>query len=122
MLGFGLLAFSWSVGAVGSLGSAAFGAGRLVLAVGVEGQGADDFAGGGVDDADVEVVDEKDDRCAGVGSADADVEEPSVDSQGDFAGFVDSVVADPELAVGLVVGDGFGSCGVGDCGCRVMRE
>ena len=85
------------------MGSAWFGAGGLVAAFGVEGEGADDFAGGGVDDADVEVVDEQDDGGAGVGSADADVVEVAVVAEGDFAGFVDAVVADAELGVGVVV-------------------
>ena len=97
-------------------------AGGLVAAVGVEGEVADDFAGGGVDDADVEVVDEHDDRGAGEGSADADVVELAVVAEGDFAGFVDAVVADAELAVGVVVGGGFGSCGVGDGGCCAVWE
>ena len=45
----------------------------LVVAGGVEGEVAEEFAGGGVEDADVEVVDEEDDGGAGVGAADADV-------------------------------------------------
>lgn len=45
----------------------------LVAAGGVEGEVAKQFAGGGVDDADVEVVDEQEDGLAGVGAADADV-------------------------------------------------
>jgi hypothetical protein len=45
----------------------------LVVAGGVEGEVAEDFAGGAVDDADVEVVDEHEHGAAGVGSADADV-------------------------------------------------
>ena len=50
-------------------------AGGLVVAGGVEGEVAEQFAGGGVDDADVEVVDEHDDVGPGVGPADADVVE-----------------------------------------------
>ena len=38
---------------------------------------AEDFAGGGVDDGDVEVVDQGGDGLAVVGAADADVEELS---------------------------------------------
>ena len=87
------------------------------MAVGIEGEVADDFAGGGVDDADLEVVDEHHDRGVGEGSADAEVLEMTVVSECHFAGFVDAVVADSELAVGVVVGSGFGSCGVGDGGC-----
>ncbi len=60
---------------------------------------ADDFAGGGVDDADVEVVDEQDDGGSVEGSSEADVVELAVDAEGDVAG-VDAVVADAELGVG----------------------
>jgi len=47
----------------------------LVAAGGVEGELAEHVAGGGVDDADVEVVDEHDDAFGGVGAADAEVVE-----------------------------------------------
>lgn len=57
----------------------------MVAAFGVDGQGADDFAGGGVDDADVEVVDEQDDGGSVEGSSEADVVELAVDPQGDAA-------------------------------------
>src|SRR5690349_8797056 len=55
-------------------GGAGF-AGGLVVAGGVEDQFAEEFAGGGVDDADVQVVGEQQDVGSGVGSADADVVE-----------------------------------------------
>ena len=58
-------------------------AGGLVVAGGVDGEVAEEFAGGGVDDADVVVVDEEDDVGSGVGSSDADVVKSSVDAQGD---------------------------------------
>jgi hypothetical protein len=63
------------------------------------------LARGGVDDADVEVLDEQDD----VGPADADVAEPASDAQGDGAGFADGVVADSVVGVTGAVGveDGF---------------
>jgi hypothetical protein len=61
----------------------------LVVAGGV--QLAEEFAGGGVDDADVQVVDEHDHVGSGVGSSDADVVEPAVVAQGDGAGIVDAV-------------------------------
>ena len=48
-------------------------AGGLVGASGVDDQVAQDLAGGGVDDGDVQVVGERDDVASGVGSADADV-------------------------------------------------
>jgi hypothetical protein len=48
-------------------------AGGLVVAGGVGYEFAQEFAGGGVDDPNVEVVDEDQDAGSGVGSADADV-------------------------------------------------
>jgi len=45
----------------------------LVVGVGVEGEVAEELAGDGVDDSDVEVLDEQDDAGSLVGSADADV-------------------------------------------------
>lgn len=39
----------------------------MVVAVRVDGEFAEEFAGGGVDDADVEVVDEQDDGGSGAG-------------------------------------------------------
>jgi hypothetical protein len=63
---------------------------------GVEGEGSQDFAGGGIDDADVEVVDED---GSGVGSADADVAEAAVVAERDVAGFVDAVVPDAVVVV-----------------------
>jgi hypothetical protein len=41
-------------------------AGGLVVAVGVEGEVAEELAGGGVDDPDVQVGNEKDDAVPGV--------------------------------------------------------
>ena len=79
----------------------------LVAAGGVEGELSEEFAGGGVDDADVEVVDEQDHSSAGVGAADADVVEAAGAAQGDGAGLVDAVVAES------VVGAGAGAGGAG---------
>jgi hypothetical protein len=45
----------------------------LVVACGVDGEFADDFSGGGVEDGDVEVADEHQNVGSGVGAADADV-------------------------------------------------
>jgi len=67
----------------------------LVVPGGVEDQLAQEFAGGGVDDADVEVLDEEEDAGSGVGSSDADVVQSAVVAQGDGAGVVDAVAADP---------------------------
>ena len=73
----------------------------------VEGELADEFAGGGVDDPDVAVGDEQDDAGSGVGSADADGVEPAAVAQGDLAGLVDSVLADAVVGVvGAVAGSG----------------
>jgi hypothetical protein len=57
----------------------------LVVAGGVDDQLAQQLAGGRVDDADLEVLDEQQDRGSGVGSADADVVKAAVDPQGDLA-------------------------------------
>ncbi len=57
--------------------------GAVVAAVRVEGEVAEDFPGGGVDDADVEVGDEHHDAGSGVVAADADVVELAVDAQRD---------------------------------------
>ncbi len=51
----------------------------------VEGELAEELSGGGVDDPDLEVLDEQDDAGSGVGSADADVAEPAGHPQGDGA-------------------------------------
>ena len=82
-LGFGVLAFAGWPGCSGrgSWGSA----GGLVGAGGVEGEIAQEFAGGGVDDADVQVLDEQQDVGPGVGPADADVVEAAGVPQGDGA-------------------------------------
>jgi hypothetical protein len=44
----------------------------LVVLAGVDGELAQELAGDGFDDADVEVLDEQDDVGSGVGSSDAD--------------------------------------------------
>jgi hypothetical protein len=67
--------------------------GAVVALVGVDGEGADDFACGGVDDADVVAGDEHDDGGSVEGSSECDVVELAVDAQGDVA-VVDAVVAD----------------------------
>jgi len=90
--------------------------GGLVVPGGVEGEVAEELAGRGVDDADVEVGDEDDDVGSGVFSADPDVVQPAVVAQRDLAGGIDSVVADPvvDVAVG-VGGHGFGAGLVDGC-------
>ena len=56
-------------------------------------------------------MDEQEDVGSGVGSADVDVVEPSGDAQGDNAGVVDAVVADPVVGVvsRLPVGSALGT-------------
>ena len=66
----------WSGGAFGCSGG-------LVVTVGVEGQVAEEFSGDGVDDADLEVLDEQDDAGSCVGSADTDVVQSATMPQGD---------------------------------------
>ena len=78
----------------------------MVVAVGVQGQFSQQFAGEGVDDPDLEVGDEEDDAGSGVGSADADVVQVAGDAQGDDAGGVDAVVADPVVGVGVAAWSG----------------
>lgn len=99
----------------GWLGGAFGCSGGLVVVGGVDGEFAEEFPGGGVDDPDVEVVDEQEDVGSGVGSADAYVVESAVDAEGDGAGFVDAVGADAVVGVAAAVGAGcgFGACGVG---------
>ena len=73
---------------------------------------AHEFAGRGVDDSDVEVLDEQQDAGAGVGSADADVVESAGVAQGEFSVLVDAVGADPVVGVKAFAGGGFGAGGV----------
>ena len=61
-------------------------------------------------------MDEELDAGSGVGSPDGDVEHGSVDAEGDLAGFVDAVGADPGLRCGV----GAGGAGLG--GGAVGRE
>ncbi|WP_432870435.1 hypothetical protein [Microbispora rosea] len=82
------------------------------------------LSGGGVDHADVEIVDEQDDVGSGVGSPDADVVKPAADPQGDDAGVVDAVVADPGVGVAVAaVGRlGLGPGVVGRGGGGAVRQ
>jgi hypothetical protein len=65
----------------------------LVVASWVDDQVAQDLAGGGVDDGDVEVLTEQDDVGSGVGPAEADVAEP----------FLQRLLEAFDLALGLWV-------------------
>ena len=75
-------------------------AGALVALGCVEIELAEEFSGDGVDDPDVQVLDEHDDAGSGVGSADADGVEPAAVAQGDLAAGVDPVPADAVVGVG----------------------
>lgn len=88
----------------------------MVAAVGVDGEVADEFAGGGVDDADLEVGDEEDDGGSVEGSSEADVVEAGAVAERELAGGVDAVVSD--LGMGshresVGIGCGFGERGPG---------
>lgn len=86
----------------------------MVVPGGVEGEVAQDFSGGGVDDGDVVVVGQDQDAGSVVVAADADVVQASVDAQGDCARLVDAVGADAVVGVEALAGLGFGSAGVDD--------
>ena len=90
-----------------------FDLGGLVVPGGVEGELADEGAGGGVGDPDVQVLDEHEDAGSGVGSAYADVVEAAGVAQGDDAGGIDGVAADAAVFGGGAGGGGFGSGLVG---------
>ena len=80
--------------------------GGLVVAGRVEGEVAEQLAGGGVDDAGVEILDEQDDVGSGVGPADADVVELAAVAEGDGAGGADLVGADAVVGVGCAAARG----------------
>jgi hypothetical protein len=92
----------------------------LVVRAGVEDEFSEKFAGFGVDDADVSVVDEQPDALSFVFSADADVVQFRVVTQGDHAGVVDAVVADAPVPVGAGRGR-FASCGISLGGCSAVQ-
>ena len=70
-----------SPGSVGSSWSTDGGSGAVVAHVGVEGADGEEFAGGGVDDAYVEVVDEHDDGGSVEVAAEADAADLAVDTE-----------------------------------------
>lgn len=71
----------------------------MVVAGWVEGECSEDFAGGGLDDADVEVGDEQDHGGSGVEAADADVVESAAVAERNDAAPVDAVASDPVVGV-----------------------
>ena len=86
----------------------------LVVAGGVQDEFAEELAGVAVDDSDMQVVDEQGDRGAGAAAAQADVVQAAVVADGDGAGGVDAVGADPPVRVDdQAAGGGLGSGGVG---------
>ena len=86
----------------------------LVVAGGVEDELTEEFAGVGVDDADVAVEGQQDDVGAAVGPSDADVVQAAVVADRDRSGGVDAVAADPWVGWGDGGGrGGFGSGSVG---------
>ena len=91
--------------------------GGLVVAGGVEGQFAQEFAGGRVDNPDVQVLDKHQDGGPGVGSPDADVVQAAVDPEGEFAISIDPVAAHAVVGVGCpVAGSGLRAGCVGGGG------
>src|SRR5690348_16752431 len=98
-------------------GSSFGGSGGLVVAGEVEGELAEDLAGGGVDDGDVRAAGEDLDGGAGAGAADADVAAAAGGADGDGAVGVDAAGADVVAAGGCGRdGCGFGAGGVGGGG------
>ena len=87
-----------------------FDAAWLCLLVGVDGEFAEDLAGGGVDDCDLAVLGDQDHGLVVVAGADADVVQAAVHAQGDGAAGVDDVLADAFVGRGrgAGVGGGFG--------------
>ena len=94
----------------------------MVAALGVDGEGADDFAGGGVDDADVELVDEQDDAGSVEGSSEADVVDWPLMRRLTLPDWMRSWRTRNSLSGWSLPGAGFGSGGVGDGGCGVVWE
>ena len=84
---------------------AGWASGALVALGCVEDELAEQFTGGGVDDADVEVLDQDDDAGSVVGSADADGVEPAAVAPGDLPGLVDLVGADRSVSASLRPGE-----------------
>jgi hypothetical protein len=72
----------------------------------VEGELSEQFAGDGVDYADLEILGQDDDAGSGVGSADADGVHLALVAPGDLAGLVDLVVADSVVGVVVAVRTG----------------
>jgi hypothetical protein len=93
----------------------------LVILGRVDGELADELAGGGVHDAGVEAVDEYEDAGAAVGRAEADVVQAAVDAQGDASGPVDDVVANSVVDVVALAGAGFGSLLIRVRRCASLR-
>src|SRR5688572_9769429 len=96
-----------------SAGGSGWASGALVALGCVEDQLAEELAGDGVDDPDLEVLGEDDDAGSGVGSSDADGVHLALVTPGDLAGFVDLVVADAVVGVVVPVAGGRGGLRAG---------
>jgi hypothetical protein len=72
---------------------------RLVVAIGIEDELADQLAGVGGEDPNLAIDDEELDRPPLVGSAEADVMQPAVVAKGDGAAGVDLVMADAKVGL-----------------------
>lgn len=94
----------------------------MIVPGGVDGEVADELAGGRVDDPDVEVVDEHENAGSGVCAADADVVQAAVDAQRQGAVGVDAVGAHPLVAVEAFAGGDFVAGGVGGGGGGFVRQ
>ncbi len=107
-----MLAFGWGCGR-----GSGWPAGGLVVAVGVEGELAEEFCGGGVGDADVKIAHRQRGVGSGVGPAGACGRALAGVAEGEGAGGAGDVGADAVVgAGGAVAGDGRGPGGVGGGG------
>ena len=85
-----------------------------VAAVGVDGVGAEDFAGGEVDDGDGGLVEDGEDAALCVVGADAEVVHAAGAPEADLAEAVDVVGADSVVRIAALVGrGGFDGGGIG---------
>ena len=90
---------------------------------GVEGQLAEQLAGGRVDHRDVESLDQHQNGGLGMGPPGADVVQPAVDLQGELAVGGGAAGADAVVAAGgPVAGYGFWPGGVGGGGGGAVRQ
>ena len=97
--------------------------GRLVVPGRVQDQFPEQLAGGGIDNPDVQILDEEHHVGSRVGFTDPDVMEPAVVADGDRTGVVDPVPANPAVRVGdLAPCGGPGTGPVVRLGCCVLGQ